>query len=128
MRFLARAYVVTGIVGAVHAVRRGLPARFAGVRLPGSPLQHAVTLGTPLSAPPLAWLAVLLAEGRGRNDIVRKLALLFVVGIAGEPDTWSTLRRPAEDPTATALVALDLVLPMLMIRGKPRSVGSSVTV
>jgi hypothetical protein len=39
-----------------------------------------------------------------------------VVAVAGEPDTWSTLRRPASDPIATACVVLDLVLPAALLR------------
>ena len=117
MRSLVPSYAAVAVVGAVHSIRRGRPARFVGIRLPGTPAQHAWTIGTPLSAPPLMLAALAVAARRGRDDIVRMLAMLFVVGIAGEVDTWATLRRPAADPLGTACVALDAAIPAAMLWG-----------
>ena len=108
-------YLAVAVVGAVHAVRRERPARFAGIDLPGTPAQQALTVGTPLSAPPLMLAALLVASRRGRNDIVRMLAMLFIVGIAGEVDTWSALRQPTADLLATACVVLNAALPAAMV-------------
>ena len=110
MRATSTAYVVASVVGAAHSVRGGRTARFGGVRLPGSPLLHALTIGTPLSAPPVMVAAMVWAERRDRPDVTRALAALFVVGILGEVDTWSTLAHPRRSPFTTALVALDLIL------------------
>lgn len=115
MRSIESSYLAVGAVGAVHAIRMDQPARFAGMRLPGSPRQQAWTIGTPLSAPPVMLAALVFAGRRGRNDMVRMLATLFVVGILGEVDTWTTLRQPTADVLATACVVLDVVLPAALV-------------
>jgi hypothetical protein len=126
MRLLAGSYVVAATAGAFHAVARGRPARFLGVRLPGTAAQHALTIGSPLSAPPIMLVALLAAAWPNPRDPTRtawarRLSVLFLVGIAGEPDTWSTLRRPASDPIATACVVLDLALPAAVLRSARRA-------
>ncbi len=108
-------YLAVAVVGAVHAVRLERPVRFAGINLPGTPSQQALTVGTPLSAPPVLLAALLVSSRRGRNDIVRMLAMLFIVGIAGEVDTWSALRKPTADLLATACVVLNAALPAAMV-------------
>ena len=108
-------YLAVAVVGAVHAVRLERPVRFAGINLPGTPSQQALTVGTPLSAPPVLLAALLVSSRRGRNDIVRMLAMLFLLGIAGEVDTWTTLRNPTVDLLATTCVLLDVVLPAAMV-------------
>jgi len=115
MRTLARFYVALCVVGATHAVSIGRPCRFAGLHYPGSPAQHAITVGTPLSAPPFMLLALLIAARRDRPDVTRALAMMFLVGIAAEVDTWATLRRPTSDPISTMCVALDIALPATML-------------
>ncbi len=109
-------YLAVAVVGAVRAVRRERPARVAGIELPGTPRQQAFTVGTPLSAPPLMLVALVVAGRRGRSDIERILAILFIVGIAGEADTWSALRKPTADLLATTCVLLDVALPTAMLR------------
>ncbi len=116
MRSIDSSYLAVAVVGAVHAVDRDRPARFAGVNLPGTPRQQALTVGTPLSAPPLMLVALVVAGLRHRSDIVRRLAILFIVGIAGEVDTWTTLRKPTADLLATVCVLLDVALPTAMLR------------
>ena len=116
MRSLETSYLAVAIVGAVHAVARDRPARFAGVTLPGTPRQQALTVGTPLSAPPLMLAALVVAGRCDRNDIVRRLAILFIVGMVGEVDTWTTLRKPTADLVTTACVVLDVALPAAMMR------------
>ena len=115
MRSIEASYLAVAVVGAFHSVRRDRRARFAGLDLPGTPAQQVLTVGTPLSAPPLMLVALLVAGRRGRNDIVRMLAMLFIVGIAGEVDTWSALRKPTADLLATACVALNAALPAAMV-------------
>lgn len=115
MRSLALTYAAVGVIGGGHSIRRGRPARFAGIRLPGSVTSHALTTGTPLSAPPVMVGALLVAAFEGRTDIVRALAATFVVGILGEPDTWTTIRRPGGDPLGAVCVVLDVALPAGML-------------
>ena len=97
-------YLAVAVVGADHAVRRERLGRFAGIDLPGTPAQQPRSGCTPLSAPPLMFTALLVASRRGRNDIVRMLAMLFIVGIACEVDTRSAPRKPTADLPATACV------------------------
>lgn len=119
MRPLLRSILAVSAVGALHSVRTGRPARFAGIRVPGRAGQHALTIGSPLSAPPIMLVVLVGAARRGRNDVVRLLASMLIVGILGEVDTWTTLRRPAADPIATTCVVLDLVLPAALIVATP---------
>ncbi len=118
MRSLESSYLAVAVVGAVHAVRRERPARFAGIDLPGTPAQQALTVGTPLSAPPVMLVAVVVAGLRHRSDIVRTLAMLFIAGIAGEVDTWTTPCKPIADPLATVCVLLDVALPTAILRAE----------
>lgn len=115
MRVLVWSYVVVSVIGAVHAVRRGRTARFAGIRLPGSAAQHALTIGSPLSAPPLLLIALVVATHQERLGVVRILSTLCVVGILGEVDTWTTLRRPRCDLLGAACVVLLTTLPLALI-------------
>jgi hypothetical protein len=115
MRFLVRSIVAVSVVGALHCITGGRPARFAGIRLPGTAAQHALTIGTPLSAPPLMLVALVIAARRGRVDAVRLLSAIFIVGILGEPDTWAALRRPSGDPLGTACAGLYIALPGALI-------------
>lgn len=108
--------LVVSAMGAGRSVRRGRPAQFAGVRLPGSAAQHALTIGSPLSAPPLMVAGLAVAHRRGRDDIVAWIAAAMVVGIVGEPDSWTTLRHPMSDPITTLCVVSDIVLPALLVR------------
>lgn len=116
-RWAAWALAATSVVGAVHSVRRARPARFLGVRSPGTQGAQAWTIGTPLSAPPWMLGALVVAAHRDRRGPVRGLSAGFLVGILGEVDTWSTIRRPRSDPVAAACVAAYLVLPTLLIAG-----------
>jgi hypothetical protein len=121
MRRLAALYAVVAAVGAFHSVAQGRSPRFLGIRLPGTPTQHTFTVGSPLSAPPVMLVALIAAAWRDPSDPmralwVRRLSVLFLVGIAGELDTWSTLRRPASNPISTACVVLDLALPAALLR------------
>ncbi|MEK7425065.1 MAG: hypothetical protein AAB131_14640 [Actinomycetota bacterium] len=108
-------YLVVSVAGAVHAVRRGRPARFAGLRFPGTPGAHALTIGTPLSAPPAMLIGLFVAARRQRGDVLKILSVLFVVGVAAEPDTLAALRHPSADPLSTGCTVLELVLPMAML-------------
>ena len=115
MHSIEASYLAVAVVGAVHAVRGDRRARFAGLDLPGTPAQQALTVGTPLSGPPLMLVALVVAGRRGRNDIVRMLAMLFLLGIACEVDTWTALRESTADLLATACVVLDAALPAAMV-------------
>jgi hypothetical protein len=106
MRALVWSYTAIGAAGATQCIRRGRPARFAGIPLPGSAKQHAVSIGTPLSPPPFMSVALLAALRADRNEAIRILAVVFTVGLLGEPHTWATLRRPGRDPIDTLCVLL----------------------
>jgi hypothetical protein len=121
VRALVTAYLAGSVFGAVHSVRHRRHARFAGLRLPGSPGAHALTVGSPLSAPPAMLLALLVARRRGRYDLIEALSVLFLIGIAAEADTVPTLLHPREDPMRTACVALDVALPAAMLVAVHRS-------
>ncbi len=114
MRALARVYIAVSLLGAVHAVRRGRPARFAGLRFPGTPFAHALTVGTPLSAPPAMLAALTIAVRKNHVGATRMLSFLFLVGILAEPDSWAALRQPKADPSATGWTVLDAALPIAL--------------
>jgi hypothetical protein len=114
VRLLATAYIGFNVVGAVRSLRRGRPARFLGVQLPGPPVAKALTIGTPLSAPPAMLIALAVAAHSRRDDIVLVLSAMFIVGIVGEPDTYRALRRPVVDPISSTCAALDAALPAAM--------------
>ena len=107
--------LLVNLVGAVHAVRRDLPARLWGIRFPGSATLHALTIGSAASAPPAMLAALVLAARRNRTDGVWWLATTFAVGVLGEPDTWRTLRQPGGDPVATACVVGEIALPAALL-------------
>jgi hypothetical protein len=44
------------------------------------------------------------------------LAVLFFFGILSEIDTWTALRRPGDDPTATIIVVAEIALPLALLR------------
>lgn len=115
VRALAKVYLLVSLLGAVHAVRRGRPARFAGLHFPGTPLAHALTIGTPLSAPPAMLAALLFAVRSRRRGATCLLALLFFLGIIAEPDSLAALRKPTSDPLATGCAALDTALPIALL-------------
>jgi len=115
MRLVVRSILAVSFVGAAHSVLQNRPARFAGIRLPGTAAQHALTIGTPLSAPPLMLVALTVACRRERHDVVRLLAATLVIGIFGEADTWTTIRKPRTDPLGMTCVALGVVLPTSLI-------------
>lgn len=115
MRTLARLYVVVSIVGGARAVQRRRPCRFAGLDFPGTPAQQALTVGTPMSAPPLMLVALIVAVRGRRIRWVRCLAAMFLVGSVAERDTLPTLRNPADDPVSTACTALELALPAALL-------------
>ena len=115
MRWCVRSILAVSVIGAVYSVRRDRCARFAGISVPGTAAQHALTIGSPLSAPPLMLIALIAAARRGRTDAVRLLSAMLVFGILGEVDTWTTLRRPGLDPVGTACVVLDVVLPVALL-------------
>jgi hypothetical protein len=122
VRALVTAYLAGSVVGAVHSIRRGRHARFAGLHLPGTPLAHALTIGSPLSAPPAMLLALVVAERTGRRDLVSALSMLFLVGIAAEADTVPTLLlHPSADRLRTTCVLLDVALPVVMLVAARRS-------
>ncbi len=97
------------------SVQRRRAARFAGVTLPGPPLVQALTIGTPLSAPPALLVALALAELRSDRRWRHALAIVFAVGVLGEPDSWRALAHPRDQPATTFLVALDLAMPLAML-------------
>lgn len=76
---------------------------------------QALTIGTPLSAPPALLAALALAELRSDRQRRRALALVFAVGVLGEPDSWRALANPRDEPATTVLVALDLAMPLAML-------------
>src|SRR5215471_4707134 len=108
------ALLVVSAVGAVHAIRRGRTCRFLAIPVPGTAVQHALTIGTPLSAPPIMLAGLATAARQGRTDVVRLLGAAFLLGILGEVDTWTTLRRPSADAFGTACVAAYVVLPAVL--------------
>ena len=109
-------YVAVSGVGAWHSLRRRRIARVFGIQLAGSPLAQALTLGTPLSAPPVMLIALILAEHREREDVIAVLAPLFLLGLLGEADTMHTVRGPTADPMSTICVVLEAALPLAMLR------------
>ena len=113
--WLAIGYVAISVIGAVHAVRHARPARFGGLRLPGTALTHAMTVGTPLSAHPAMLCMFVFATWRQRSAVVGALCILALVGIAGEPDTWSLVRHRPDDAVSAACVALEAALPIAML-------------
>ncbi len=121
MRALVTAYLAGSVVGAVHSVRRRRHARFAGLQFPGTPFAHAVTIGSPLSAPPAILITLVVAERTGRSGLVKALSALFLIGIAAEADTLATLRHPSKDPLSTTCVVLDVALPAAMLVAVRRS-------
>jgi hypothetical protein len=116
VRFLVRSILAVNALGAVTALRQRRPARFAGISLPGPPVLQALTIGSSMSAPPIMLGLLVVGARRGRTDIVRSVAALFVLGILGEPDTWRALRRPSSDPVSAACVVLEIVLPATLLR------------
>ena len=119
MRSLIKCYLVLNVIGAGLSLQRSRSPRLFGVQLPGTPLVHALTIGSPLSAPPLMLMVLIVADRRRRLDVVAALGAMFVCGIACEADTVSALRRPRADPLVTALVALELAVPAaLFIRAR----------
>ncbi len=123
MRILVKLYVAVSLIGAVHSIRRGKPARLFGLHFPGSVAAQALTIGTAISAPPTMLAALLVAESRGRRDIVRILSMMFICGVLGEADTPTALRRPRADPLGTACVALEVLLPAAIFAGSLRLPG-----
>lgn len=107
-------YAITGVIGAVHAVRRDLVARFGGWRWPGTPIVQAVSIGTALSAPPALLVAAIVDLCRPQRWR-RWLAVGFLIGAAGERDTYRTLRHPSRHPLATMITATNLSLPAAML-------------
>lgn len=117
MKFWVRSIVAVNGLGAVRAIQRDRPCRFLGIPFPGTPLQHAMTVGSPMSAPPLMLGALLVGAQRGRHDVVGLLSAMFLVGILSEPDTWETLRQPRSDPLSTVCAASEIALPTLLLTG-----------
>jgi hypothetical protein len=120
-------YVAVCAIGARHAIRRGQTARVLGIRLPGSAAQHAATVGTSLSAPPLMLALLLDADRRNRSRLTQVLAALAIVGILAEADSWTTLRRPGADPTRSLIVGAEILLPISMLRGAGGRYGAAWT-
>jgi hypothetical protein len=120
-------YVAVCAIGARHAIQRGQTARVLGIRLPGSAAQHAATVGTSLSAPPLMLALLLDADRRKRPRLTRVLAALAIVGILAEADSWTTLRRPRADPTRALIVGAEILLPISMLRGVDGRYGAAWT-
>jgi len=112
---LSGTYFVVSVVGAVQAVRTSRSAQFAGLRLPGTPRTQAFTVGTAFSAPPLMLITLLVASRRQRTNLVTALAVLFVVGVLGERDTYAVMRRPTFEPLSTLCVVLEAALPLAML-------------
>jgi hypothetical protein len=108
-------YVGVCAAGARLAIRRGQTARIFGVRLPGSATQQGATIGTSLSAPPLMLALLLYADRTKRRRLTQILAALALVGILAEADTWTTLRRPSDDPTRSLIVSAELLLPISLL-------------
>jgi hypothetical protein len=96
-------------------VKRRRPARFVGLRLPGSPLAHALTIGTPLSAPPAMLIALVVASRKQRRDAIKFLSVMFLLGVAGEADTAATIRHPFADPLGTGCTVLEMLVPVAML-------------
>lgn len=119
MRSLVKCYLTLNVVGAILSVHGRRSPRVFGFRLPGTPTAHALTIGSPLSAPPLMLMALIVAERRRRFDMVAALGAIFVCGVACEADTVAALRDPRADPLVTALVALELAVPAaLFVRAR----------
>lgn len=112
---LSGTYVAISVVGAVRAVRTQREVQFAGLRLPGTPRTQAFTIGTPLSAPPVMLIALVVATRRRRTDVVTALAGMFLVGVLGERDTYAVARRPWSDPLSTMCAVLEATLPIAML-------------
>ena len=118
MRTLARLYLAVSVIGAVRAVQRQRLCRFAGLSFPGTPAQQALTVGTPMSAPPLMLAALAVCVRRRRVKWVRMLAAAFFVGSIGELDTLKTLRNPTADPVSTVCTALELAVPAALLAAR----------
>jgi hypothetical protein len=110
-----RLYLIVSVFGAVRAVQRQRPCRFAGLSFPGTPAQQALTVGTPMSAPPVMLVALVIFVRRRKVRWVRMLAAMFLVGSVAEADTPQTLRRPQDDPVSTACTALEIVVPAALL-------------
>ena len=121
VRLLATSYIAVSAVGAIHSLRRRRPARLLGVGLPGPPIAQAISIGTPLSAPPAMLVALAIAADRRRDRALLALSAMFLLGITGEPDTYRAIRRPRADPIATVCVALAVAIPAAMALTAVRS-------
>ena len=111
MRSLVRSILIVSVIGAVQAVHRDRRCRCLGIDFPGTATQHALTVGSGMSAPPLLLGALVISAERDRTGVVGVLAALMVAGILGEPNTWKTLRQPGTDPLSTVCVVLEIALP-----------------
>lgn len=61
-------------------------------------------------------LALLLyADRTKRRRLTQILAVLALVGILAEADTWTTLRRPNDDPTRSLIVSAEILLPISLL-------------
>jgi hypothetical protein len=61
-------------------------------------------------------LALLLyADRTKRHRLTQILAALALVGILAEADTWTTLRRPTDDPMGSFLVSAEILLPLSLL-------------
>lgn len=113
-RLAAGALGAVSVVGAVESIRLDRPGRFVGLPFPGNPLVHALTIGTPLSPPPVM-LALLAVAVRERwTVVIRILSVVFLAGIVGEADTPGTVLHPSAHPVNTCCVVLLVVLPVAM--------------
>jgi hypothetical protein len=115
VRLLATSYIAVSVLGAIHSLRRGRVARFLGMQLQGPPVVQALTIGTPLSAPPAMLIALALAAHRHRNTAVATVSAIFLLGVVGEPDTYEAVRRPTADPIGSTCAVLELALPAAMV-------------
>lgn len=116
---LLRVYGALGLVSTLVALQRGERARLFGLRFPGTVAMQAVTIGTGISAPlPALLIAPLVGRRRG-GSASTALASAFLVGALGEPATWRVVRRRSRDRVLSAVVLVNVVLPLLVL--VPRS-------
>ncbi len=122
---IALLYLVNAAVGAATAIRENLPAEFAGV-LEGQhvPRDFWSGAGTALSPPFTAMaaealcLGLALIPGRAARLGAAGLAVLggaFTVGMLGERITYQALRPATFVPKHAAIIAGNLVLPLMLV-------------
>jgi hypothetical protein len=113
--------VANAVAGTIVAVDEGLPGRPFGLATGFAPTtDFLVGLGTALSPPlillvALAVVVLVAARGVRWGAVLSALAGAgFLLGMLAEPVTYRVLSPGGFEATPAAIVALNLVLPMIL--------------